>query len=123
SVSWAARGARVTAIDFSAAALGNGSRLAAECGVEVRFVESTVYDLPRVLHESFDVVFTSWGAVTWLDDISHWAAVATSFVRPGGFLYVAEFHPFGYIFDETSPELRVKYPYFPTGAPIRDDSP
>jgi hypothetical protein len=29
--------------------------------------------------------------------------------------YIAELHPFGMLFDEESPELRLRYPYFDTG--------
>jgi len=29
----------------------------------------------------------------WLPDITRWAEIAASFVKPGGFFYMAEFHP------------------------------
>jgi hypothetical protein len=33
-------------------------------------------------------------------------------VKPGGFFYIAEFHPFAYVFDDGCSELKVRYPYF-----------
>jgi hypothetical protein len=40
--------------------------LAEKCGVNVNFIESNVYDLPNVLEEKFDIVFTSYGVIGWL---------------------------------------------------------
>jgi SAM-dependent methyltransferase len=122
SISWAKRGAYVTGVDFSAGALAQARRLASECGAEVRFIESYVYDLPAALDETFDVVFTSWGVLGWLNDIDRWGAVVGRHVKPGGIFYIAEFHPLAFIFDEKAPELRVAYPYFPGPEPLSDDS-
>jgi hypothetical protein len=47
-----------------------------------------------------------------LSDIKRWAEIAASYVKPGGFLYVAEFHPFALVFDDESEELRFRYPYY-----------
>ena len=64
-----------------------------ELKIPARFVQSNIYDAPEVVHEQFDIVFTSYGALCWLPDIARWAQVAASFVKPGGFFYMAEFHP------------------------------
>ena len=47
TLSWARRGAVVTGIDFSPKAVALARALAAEVGIDARFVESNVYDLPR----------------------------------------------------------------------------
>jgi len=112
TVSWAKLGARVTAVDFSASALEHVGRLAAELGQSVRCVESNVYDLPAVVDDTFDVVYTSWGVLGWMPDLPAWAAVVSKMVRPGGIFYLAEFHPVMWLFDETSEELRMRYSYF-----------
>lgn len=121
TLSWARRGARVTGVDFSAAAVAEARRLAAECGLDARFIESDLYRLPEVLDAGFDVVFTSYGALCWLPDMARWAEVAASFVRPGGFLYIAEMHPTAMIFsDEPGVEtLEVGYPYWTPDRPLR----
>jgi hypothetical protein len=68
-------------------------------------------------------VFTSYGAITWLPDMRRWADVAASFVRPGGFFYVAEFHPMFQVLDDAAgvagPSLR--YPYFESEPPVRSE--
>ncbi|HLF07292.1 MAG TPA: class I SAM-dependent methyltransferase, partial [Thermoplasmata archaeon] len=77
SISWARRGARVTAVDFSAPALEFGRKLAAELEVGLEFVESDVYSLPGRLRRAgkFDIVFTSYGVLWWLPDLRRWAKV------------------------------------------------
>ena len=87
TLSWARRGARVVGLDFSAPAIGEARRLAAELGLDADFVRSDVYDAPGSLGgRDFDVVYTGLGAINWLPDIRRWAGVAAALVRPGGFL-------------------------------------
>jgi SAM-dependent methyltransferase len=121
TLSWAREGAVVTGIDFSEPALQAARALAAECGIDARFVLSDVYSLPDKLSEQFDIVFTSYGALNWLPDIERWAQVAARYVRPGGTLYLVEFHPIVGVFDDDPgvTELRVRYPYFQQEEPLR----
>jgi SAM-dependent methyltransferase len=122
TLSWARLGADVTGLDFSAAAIEEARRLAIELGIEATFVESDVLDpSPEIAGQTFDVVFTSYGALTWLPDIRRWAEVAAGFVAPGGFLYVAELHPATQVLDDEPgvEELRVGYPYWTRSGPLR----
>ena len=123
TLSWARLGAEVTGLDFSSVAVAEATRLAAELGIDARFVEADVHDARAALGgETFDVVFTSYGVIAWLPDIRRWAEVAASLVAPGGFLYLAEIHPASQVFsDEPGVEdLRVGYPYWtPADAPLR----
>jgi SAM-dependent methyltransferase len=122
TLSWARRGAIVTGLDFSEAAIEAARLLAAETGIPATFVASDLYRSPDVLHETFDVVYTSGGVLEWLPDIEGWGRVAASFVRPGGFLYVAEVHPVAQVFayEGVGPgELRLAYPYWSHSEPIR----
>jgi SAM-dependent methyltransferase len=95
SISWARRGARVTAVDYSKEALSFGRALAGELRERVEFVESDVYSLPRVLKRAgrYDLVFTSYGILFWLPDLRRWARVAAHFMKPGGTFYIVEHHP------------------------------
>ena len=100
----ARRGAEVVGIDFSAPAIEAARGLAAELGLagRARFVEANVYDAAAALPEpaSFDRVFVSWGALCWLPDLRAWASVIGSFLKPGGYLALAEAHPAAYVFDD-----------------------
>ncbi|MBY0333579.1 MAG: class I SAM-dependent methyltransferase [Acetobacteraceae bacterium] len=105
SVALAQRGAaEVVGVDFSPAAMAAATVLAAECGVAAttRFVESDLYAAPAALPGEaggFDLVFTTWGTISWLPDIDAWARVVAHFLRPGGALYFADGHPAAYVFD------------------------
>ena len=116
TLSWARMGARVTGMDFSPKGIEMAQSLSKELNIPGRFICSNLYDLPSHLDEQFDIVFTSYGALCWLPDIPRWAQIAASFVKPGGFFYIAEFHPFSYVFDDDKncKELKVRYPYFQT---------
>jgi SAM-dependent methyltransferase len=121
TLSWAREGAIVTGIDYSEPAIDQARALAAECGIEARFLVSNVYDLPSNLDGEFDIVVTSYGALCWLPDIDRWARVAAHFVKPGGTFYVVEFHPIVGIFDDDPrvTDLIVRWPYFPQREPLR----
>jgi 2-polyprenyl-3-methyl-5-hydroxy-6-metoxy-1,4-benzoquinol methylase len=93
TMSWARLGANVTGLDFSDQAIAIARSISEELKIPARFLHSNIYDAPDTLHEKFDIVFTSYGALCWLPDITRWARIAASFVKPGGFFYIAEFHP------------------------------
>ena len=122
TLSWARLGATVTGIDFSDEAIAAARELAADLGIPATFIASDLYRLPEVLHEQFDVVYTSCGVLGWLPDIAAWGRVAARFVRPGGFLYVTEIHPVAQAFENEGVEpgeLRLAYPYWSHAEPLR----
>ncbi len=122
TLSWARLGATVTGADFSDAAIELARALATELEIPAQFVLSDLYNLPNVLDGQFDIVYTSYGAISWLPDMDAWARVAAHFLKPGGTFYVADFHPFAYVFDnsEDGEGLRVFYPYSsPQDKPLR----
>jgi len=122
TLSWARLGAVVTGADFSPAAVALARDLATDLGFgDARFVEANIYDLPDVLDETFDVVYTSRGVLGWLPDISAWARVVARFVRPGGRFFITEIHPIAQAFENegVAPgELRLAYPYWEHPDPL-----
>jgi SAM-dependent methyltransferase len=121
TLSWARLGARVTGVDFSEAGIAAARALAAELRIPARFVLSNVYDLPRNLTDDFDIVYTSYGVLNWLPDLPAWARVIAHFLRPGGFVYLLEAHPFSNVFawDKERTERVVTRPYFAGPEPER----
>ncbi len=93
TLSWARRGAEVTGLDFSAPAIEQARKLAAEIGVRARFEQADVYDAPDVLGRRYDVVYTGTGALNWLPDMERWADVVRRLLEPGGRFYLLEIHP------------------------------
>lgn len=115
TISWLRHGAAaVTGADFSGKAIEAARALAAACGESERaaFVQSNIDDLPDHLSGTFDIVYTSYGVLFWLPDLTRWAEVIAHFLAPGGLFYIAEYHPFSYILDDESETFAIGYPYF-----------
>ena len=120
TLSWARLGAQVTGIDFSGESIKVAETLRAELGLNAGFIQSNVYDLPELLNGSFDIVYTSQGVLCWLRDLTRWSEIVSGFVKPGGFFYIMDGHPFSMIFDnDKSGPLEVRYSYFGEGCPAR----
>lgn len=119
TLAWARRGANVTGVDFSVPAIEAARRIAADVALEADFVACDVYDAVGALgHRTFDVVYTGLGALIWLPDVERWAGVVAGLLRPGGVLYLAEFHPIAHVFGDD--DRRVERDYFDRG-PFRWD--
>lgn len=103
TLSWAHECREVVGVDFSPTALEQARELASEAGIDdATFVESDVYDLD--LDREFDVVFTTFGVLGWLDDLDAWARVLVDHLRPGGHLYLADIHPVVACFGHVGPD-------------------
>jgi SAM-dependent methyltransferase len=96
--------ATVTGLDFSPPAIAAAKSLAAELNLTSRasFIEANIYDAEAAIGQpaAFDRVFVSWGALCWLPDIHTWARLVTSFLKPNGYLALADAHPVMYVFDD-----------------------
>ena len=126
TLAWARLGARVTGVDFARQAIVLARDLAARAGLAARFVEAELYQAPAAVRETFDVVYTSGGALCWLPDIRRWAAVVGALLEPGGLLYLHEAHPVLWALEDerADRELVIGLPYFEPDQPKRwDDLP
>ena len=117
TLSWARRGAIVTGVDFARNSIETARGLTAELGLDARFIESNVYDLPTQLSEQFDIVFASYGVLCWIPDVRTWAEVAAGYVQPGGNFYLLDGHPlYSTLWDSQADDLRLRHDYFDVGA-------
>jgi SAM-dependent methyltransferase len=120
TLSMARLGATATGVDLSEEAIAQAQAFARELALEgsSRFIRANLYDLPKHLHETFDIVYTSFGVLTWLPDLQKWAQIVQQFLRPGGTFFIAEFHPFLYTFDFDNRKL--DYEYFGDGTAYKE---
>jgi SAM-dependent methyltransferase len=96
TLSWARLGAHVTGLDFSVEAIHTARALARDIGMaeRARFVVSDVYEASAALAgERYDIVYTGFGSLVWLPDLTRWARTVASLLKDQGTLYLAEFHP------------------------------
>ncbi|MYE90926.1 class I SAM-dependent methyltransferase, partial [Candidatus Poribacteria bacterium] len=117
TMSWARLGAQATGVDISGAAIDLAKALNDELQLNTRFICSNIYDLPDVLDEKFDIVYTAMGVLCWLPDLLGWANIIARFLKPNGIFYILDGHPFLHVFESAEPqagvqELQVRYPYF-----------
>jgi 2-polyprenyl-3-methyl-5-hydroxy-6-metoxy-1,4-benzoquinol methylase len=99
------RGAIVTGLDFSGAALDVARRLSDETGLKAEFVQGTVDQAPQVTPGPFDLVFSTWGTICWLPDVRQWARIIATVLAPGGELYFADLHPAFAVMEEGAGQL------------------
>lgn len=116
TLSWARLGADVTGADFSPVGIRYARSLATELGLPATFVCAELTELPAVLEGTFDIVFTSYGVLSWLPDLDRWAEIIARYLLPGGVFYMIELHPVLGMFDEAGRSL--KYSYFPEPQPL-----
>lgn len=116
TLSWARLGASVTGVDFSEPAIVAARSLAEDLELPARFIRSNVYELTRVLHEQFDIVFTSYGVLCWLPDLPGWARVIARFLRLGGTFVIVEDHPITGSVEEVDGRLEAAHSVFRTEA-------
>ncbi len=109
-------GAQVTGVDLSDAAIAKARELNDELNLDAKFICCDIFDLPNHLDEQFDIVFTSYGVITWLPELDTWAKVIQGFLKKGGKFVMAEFHPFIWTFDEKL--SKIDYSYFNDGVII-----
>jgi SAM-dependent methyltransferase len=117
---WARLGARVTGIDLADEAIALARQLSDEIGIPATFIESDLYDLPHVLAGVFDIIYTSWGVLSWLPDLRQWGQIIARYLAPGAVFYIAEGHPFMQVFydEDDAVNLRVHYGYFHQAQPL-----
>jgi len=116
SLSWAVKGAHVTAVDYSNEAILLAKSLSQDLQIPAHFICSDVYDLPDSLDQKFDIVFTSYGVLNWLNDLNKWAKLIAHHLKPDGFLYMIEFHPLAGMLNDDG---EFEYGYFFHSQPER----
>jgi SAM-dependent methyltransferase len=128
TIAFAQRGARAVGLDFSAASVAAANTIAGQAGLDVRYVQANVYDAVEALEgRRFDIVYTGKGALCYLPDLEQWAGVVAQLLRPGGRLYVVEFHPLLNSLGPKpapgeGPELLLRHDYLGHGGAVRRDA-
>ena len=109
TISLSRLGATATGVDFSDRAIARARELAAITDADCDFICCDIYDLPNHLDRSYDMVFASYGTIGWLPDIDKWASIVSRFLKPGGRLVFAEFHPVLWMFDDDFQTIKYRY--------------
>lgn len=124
TLSFSRMGAKCTGVDLSDEAIKLAREINEELKLDAKFICCNVYDLLSKNSEApkvspfggdlegggpFDIVFTSYGTIGWLPDLDPWAKVIVERLKPGGFFYMAEFHPVVWMFDDEFTHIKYYY--------------
>ena len=93
TLSWAQRGAKVTGVDFSPAAIKRANELKEKSGLKAEFICADIGEFAERSRPEYDIVFVSYGALNWLPDMNEWANVVSKNLKVGGQVCLVEFHP------------------------------
>ncbi|HET6768192.1 MAG TPA: class I SAM-dependent methyltransferase [Chitinophagaceae bacterium] len=134
TLSFSRMGAKCVGVDLSDEAIKLAREINDELKLDAKFICCNVYDLLSEntdslkvsplggdLEGAFDIVFTSYGTVGWLPDLDPWARVIAERLKPGGFFYMAEFHPVVWMFDDDF--THIKYHYDNKELIVMEDQP
>lgn len=117
--SWERKGAIATGLDFSPVAIKSAKELANKYSYLSDFVLSNVYDLSTNVDRTFDIVFTSYGVLCWLDDLEEWARQIYLSLRQGGSFHIVEYHPLlTALTKSNSGEIIIHNQYFNEGVEV-----
>lgn len=120
TISFARLGAKATGVDLSDKAILRAKEFNDRLGLDVTFVCCDIYDTPNYIGEKFDIVFTSYGTIGWLPDLTKWATIVSHFLKPNGTFVMADFHPVVWMFDDDF--KTVFYNYFNAEAIVETES-
>ncbi len=128
TIDLARRGAaQVVGVDFSPVAIEIARKLAEQAGVadRVSFIECDVLKLdPSTFSQGasgaaaaagnrgFDIVFTSYGVITWLSNLHRWGEVIAKLLAANGRFVIVEIHPTMMMFDWENGKIERKFGYF-----------
>jgi SAM-dependent methyltransferase len=107
------QGAYVVAVDLSAGMLRHAAAASARSGVRPPLLQCDALTLP-LRDGSFDIVFTAFGAVPFIDDSAAVMLEVFRVLRPGGRWVFSATHPMRWVFlDDPGPEgLVAVHSYF-----------
>ena len=109
---------RVLGIDFSEEAIKKARLLAQQLEVQVAFQQANVLEFQPT--DPFDLVFTSYGVLCWLHDLTIWANMVARSLKKNGIFYMIEFHPALMMFEMDAGPMIPTYSYFKSNDPFEE---
>ena len=94
TLSWARLGAIPTGVDFSPKAIETARKINKLTNLNVNFIEGDVQNLDTCIKkETFDLGYSSYGVLCWIQRLDKWAQGIKNMLKPGGKFTLIEFHP------------------------------
>ncbi len=87
-------GAQVTSADISEKQLEHAEKISKQLGLNIRFVCDDTMQLSHIADNQFDLVYTSNGTLSWIDDIRLMYQNIARVLQPAGYAIMYDVHPF-----------------------------
>lgn len=87
-------GAHVTSVDISERQLDNAAGVAADLHLDIEFICDDTMKLSRIRNQDYDMVYTSNGTLSWINDLDSMYSNMYRVLKPGGFSIMYDVHPF-----------------------------
>ena len=87
-------GAHVTSADISERQLENAADIAKRLHLDIDFICDDTMKLARIPDNAFDMVYTSNGTLSWINDPDSMNRNICRVLKPGGFAVLYDMHPF-----------------------------
>ncbi|MDD4124359.1 MAG: class I SAM-dependent methyltransferase [Eubacteriales bacterium] len=100
-------GAKVTSSDISERQLENAKRIADGEGWDIEFICADSMKLDGIADGFYDLVYTSNGVHTWIDDLNSMYSNFNRVLKQGGRYIMFETHPFIRPFDDSGDEIKI----------------
>lgn len=105
-------GAKVTSADISERQLENAKKISDEWNLNIEYVCANTKYLSEFDDETFDLVYTSNGTLSWIDDLNEMYRNIERVLKKGGYSAMYDVHPFTRPFTMEAwkaPEIRKSY--------------
>ena len=84
----------VTSVDMSEKQIENARTISDKYGMSIRYIVSDILELQRLESSEFDMVYTSNGVLTWIDDLERMFQETARILKSGGVYLMYDVHPF-----------------------------
>ena len=90
----AVMGANVTSADISERQLENAAEIAKQLHLDIEFICDDTMRLSHIPDHAFDMVYTSNGTLSWIDDLDRMNQNFCRVLKAGGYAVLYDMHPF-----------------------------
>ena len=87
-------GAQVTSADISERQLENAAEIAARLRLNIEFVCDDTMQLSHISNQAYDLVYTSNGTLSWINDLDSMNRNICRVLKNGGYFAMYDMHPF-----------------------------
>lgn len=108
---------RCFGFDLSEEFIKQGRELAETANIEVELVQCDIYELSHDYTGQFDIAYITAGTLRCLSDLNGFFSVVARLLKPGGWMYMHEMHPFinMYSMEPSQKPRRIRNSYFERG--------